>query len=76
MLRSRGISGMQCSFCERDLEGETVYQHVSGWERWRDEGGTNALALRQTEQDFACMDCIESFKRGVDPTQQTTLGIS
>jgi hypothetical protein len=51
----------------------TVYQRVSGWERWRDAGGTNALALRKTEQLFACERCIGLEKRGINAKAQATL---
>lgn len=69
-----GPGNFICSFCGETMVGKfIVYQKVSGWERWRDEGGTNALALRKTEQVFACERCIGLEKRGINSKAQATL---
>lgn len=65
---------LNCSFCEKKMrEWDAVYQWVAGWERWREAGGTNALALREPEQKFACERCITLKKRGIDPQRQSEL---
>lgn len=69
----QGLENMRCSICDASLQGWTVYQKVSGWERWREAGGTNALALREPKQEFACQRCIDALKRGVDPKNQVVL---
>lgn len=50
-----------------------VYRRVTGWERQRDAGGTNALALRQPQDVYAHVKCVDQAKRGIDPSTQGSL---
>lgn len=68
--------GAACIDCGNSITG-THFQRVTGWERSRSQGGTNAIALREPEQVFMCVGCMELRRRqarsGVS-AQQMTLG--
>ena len=50
---------MICSACEKDLRpSQNPWQKVSGWERKRHGGGTNALKLREAHQEWLCAECM------------------
>jgi hypothetical protein len=56
-----------CPFCHRSIDptaAHGVYQRVVGWEKRRSGGGTNAIALRRTEQVWAHNLCVERAKNG------------
>ena len=58
-----------CDGCGRTVSRhETVYQFTFGWAKLRGRGGTNALALRETEDRFMCSACITRAK-AVHPEQ-------
>jgi len=54
-------------------EGATVYYEVTGYERERAQGGTNALRLRQRSGRVACQLCVDRAARGVAPAQGSLL---
>ncbi len=60
-----------CSFCgeEVDRESSRTYRRVIGWEHPRSEGGTNALALREPLDEWACFLCIDKLRRQIAPGQ-------
>ena len=62
-----------CEFCgtEVDPNSRLTYRRVVGWEHPRDAGGTNALALRQIQDRFACFSCIDKQRRGISLGQTT-----
>lgn len=66
---------MECCDCRRQLDErtETVWTKVTGWERNRIGGGTNALALRRPLQIHMCDSCMRRRKRGIVPGQGTLL---
>lgn len=61
----------RCLFCSVPVEPNStrVYRRVRGWEHPRRDGGTNALALREPLDEFACSTCIDRQRAGVAPTQ-------
>lgn len=42
---------------------------VTGWERYREQGGTNHVAVRRPTGEFMCEDCMRKLKDGLDPAQ-------
>lgn len=56
-----------CAFCQEHINpnARNTYRRVTGWEHRRDAGGTNAVALRETHEEFAHSSCItlESSRR-------------
>lgn len=65
----------RCEFCGEPVDPESTrtYRHVSGWEHPREGGGTNALALREPADRWACSPCIDSQRRGIPVTQESLL---
>jgi hypothetical protein len=62
----------RCQFCLREIEPEYAYRRVTGWERKRDGGGTNALRLRHPHDAWACSQCINTLAAGRPlPTYET-----
>jgi hypothetical protein len=55
-----------CPFCQQpvDLGNPHNWQRVQGWEQKRRQGGTNALALRETKQEWAHPACVVLAKDG------------
>lgn len=70
-----GCTVIVCVFCgdKIDPQNRSVYRLVSGWERNRDGGGLNALALREPQDHWACHVCIDRKKRGVHVAQGSLL---
>jgi len=67
---------MTCSQCGRlmDERIETVWQHVTGWTKKRDQGGTNHIALRKELPEMMCNACMHLLVHGLNPGQQS-LGV-
>lgn len=57
-----------CVFCGCQLDNEKpgVYQRVTGWERNRTQGGTNAIRLPQRTPEWACHPCIDARVNGLE----------
>jgi hypothetical protein len=55
-----------CPLCGQPIDPSNprVWQRVSGWEQKRKGGGTNAIALRRVEQEWAHPGCIMLAKDG------------
>jgi len=55
-----------CRFCNKPINLANPYnwQRVEGWEHKRNQGGTNALALREAKQEWAHALCIDRAKHG------------
>lgn len=65
---------IHCLFCSREIASvQQAYRRVVGWEKPRRGGGTNALAVRQPTDVFACSICIDKLRRGIDPKQASLL---
>lgn len=56
-----------------DVDTDIAFRKVSGWERRRTGGGLNALALRQSHDEYACYACIERLQKGISVSQTTLL---
>lgn len=54
----------RCTYCLRLVEPEAAYRRVTGFERRRAGGGTNALRLRQPHDVWACSPCVERLAAG------------
>jgi hypothetical protein len=50
---------------------DTFWQKVEGWERKREQGGTNHVALRKKLDVRMCLSCMRQLQNGVDPGQST-----
>jgi hypothetical protein len=65
-------SPIRCCFCDTPIPSpRNAWRKVIGFERQRQEGGTNALALRRPLDEYACNFCVDKQKAGVDPSQET-----
>lgn len=53
----------KCKFCLTPVNPMTDYRKVTGWERKRDGGGTNALRLREVHDEWAHALCIDKQAR-------------
>jgi hypothetical protein len=64
-----------CHFCgnEIDTRSHTAYRKKTGWAQNRSGGGTNALALPEEHDEWACMICVDKKKRGIAIEQATLL---
>jgi hypothetical protein len=62
---------VRCQGCGSPVDARSplVWQKVEGWERKREEGGTNHVALRKTRQEFMCGACIMKERAGVSSGQ-------
>jgi len=57
---------------ELHSSSSTRYE-VTGWEHPRQQGGTNALELRERTGRFMCNACMHLAKHGIDKNQGTLL---
>jgi phosphoribosylformylglycinamidine (FGAM) synthase-like amidotransferase family enzyme len=66
---------MHCIQCGRELNEriETVWTKVLGWEKRRNQGGTNHLALRQQLDLYCCNGCMTLMQQGLNPGQQSLM---
>jgi hypothetical protein len=61
---------MTCSTCNRKISGtEIFWQQVLGWEKKREAGGTNHVALRKPIERFMCAGCMTLKQSGIHPGQ-------
>jgi hypothetical protein len=60
---------IKCTFCGGRISVTRDYQRVEGYERRRNQGGTNALRLRQPKGEWACTSCVDKEARGIAATQ-------
>ena len=58
-----------CVFCDTPINVDQDYRRVIGWEKRRPEGGTNSVALREPQDEWACQFCIDKQKRGLPAGQ-------
>jgi hypothetical protein len=67
-----------CSFCGKEVNpaGHDVFQKVEAWQRpGRGVSGKSgsSLVLRQTVEEFACVQCIVRAQLPTDPNQTTLI---
>jgi hypothetical protein len=63
----------RCSFCNKPVNPDQDYRKVTGWEKHRSQGGTNAIRLRKTHEEWACFTCISKQARGIAVGQTALL---
>ncbi len=61
----------RCSTCGSDIDErvDKPWTEVVGWERHRNQGGTNHLALRKPTGRAMCKRCMMKLQAGLDPGQ-------
>jgi len=64
---------MVCHKCGRPLDSkiETIWNKVVGWEKPREGGGTNHIALRTPQDEYCCNGCMTLMLDGLDPGQES-----
>jgi hypothetical protein len=63
-----------CHLCKKPIESsDRVYFEVTGFERPRTQGGTNALRLREQTGRVAHVECVDKAAQGVEPGQASLL---
>lgn len=64
---------MNCDQCGRELDDrfETVWCLVEGWEKKRDQGGTNHVAMRRPLNQYRCNGCMSLMQAGLSSAQET-----
>jgi len=64
---------MKCVECQREIDEriETVWTKVVGWEKKREQGGTNHLALREPLGENLCQGCMTLMQQGLSTGQQS-----
>ena len=64
---------MKCVECQREIDErvETVWTKVVGWEKRREQGGTNHLALREPLNEYCCAGCMMLMQQGLSTGQQS-----
>jgi hypothetical protein len=55
--------------CGNMIDEDRDYRKVTGWEKRRAQGGTNALRGRETHDVWACRFCVDKQARGIAPEQ-------
>lgn len=64
---------IRCQHCQEAIppdQLERCWRRVSGWEKHREKGGTNALALREVHDLWMHASCMVLAKRGIPAGQQ------
>lgn len=74
LVRMNVDAGTACTICgEKVSPTARVYREVSGYERHRQQGGTNALKLRRVTGRVAHAGCVDRAARGTAPGQGSLL---
>lgn len=56
--------------CGRTIEDtRKAWNGVTGWERYREQGGTNHVACRRPTGEFMCDACMAKLRNGLDTAQ-------
>lgn len=69
---------IECSTpgCPRLLDPElpgSFYRKVEGWERAREQGGTNHVALRRPLNEYRCLECVQREQAKINAGQGSLL---
>lgn len=59
-----GSGGKGCLRCGKSVAALTSWVEVIGFEKFRSQGGTNHVALRQRTGDALCFGCMTILKAG------------
>jgi len=60
-----------CVECGSELNPDTAWHEVTGWEHYRVQGGTNHVALRKRSGKLMCQVCMMKLQSGLSATQMT-----
>ena len=63
------MNELRCVRCGDPIRPKRAWRKVSGWEKGRKSGGTNALALREPEDKFMCEPCMTLARMKVPPQE-------
>ena len=63
--------GHACELCGKSVDPAVADRYVSGWERSRSAGGTNAIRLREPQERFAHRVCVDLAASGINVAQGT-----
>ena len=68
-------NGITCVYCGLPVApyATGTWREVTGWVQQRKAGGANAVKNQQDTGIYACQDCMELVKRGIDPGLQQPL---
>lgn len=59
------MTSAACVHCGGPIDENRDYQQVTGWEKRRSQGGTNAIKLREPQGVWACCVCIDGQATGI-----------
>lgn len=61
--------------CGREINTrlEVYWRFVEGWEKDRDQGGTNHIALRKTHDRFMCNICMVRRQASLHQAQESLI---
>lgn len=64
---------LRCNECGRPMDErvEVVWTKVEGWEKRRQQGGTNHVAMRRPLPEHMCNACMTIALDSGNPHQQT-----
>ncbi len=67
---------VNCAICGDPLRtvDQGVYRYVEGWEKNRDQGGTNALRLRKPHDSWAHGHCVDAKVHGREGQSELDFG--
>lgn len=65
---------LKCMYCGKEISLNRDYQRVTGFEKRRNQGGTNALRLREPQEEWACMFCVDRQAAGLNVNQEGLFG--
>ena len=64
------LGRVSCIDCGNQYSQNEVYNRVSGWERHRSGGGTNAIKLREPDySQIVCVGCMMEREIQTDSNQ-------
>jgi hypothetical protein len=59
--------------CDKRINPQTDWTEVTGFDRPRVAGGTNAISMRATTGRYLCDDCMRKWKLGISPNGQASM---
>lgn len=55
--------------CSAEVDTRRAWTKIQGWDKFRAQGGSNAIALRRPMGEWMCDRCMEKEKAGIAPGQ-------
>lgn len=63
-----------CALCGDPIDAPlSAYRKITGFIRHRDQGGANAIRLREDTSEFAHVTCVDLAASGIAPSQTRLL---